>query len=416
MKRKNSVFIGMSSGFGPLAQIMPIADELKKYDYESFCFILRFAGEMIKTMDLRFLELPEIPTAKTINPKSPYWWNQDYFWTKYGYMDYEYVKALVENYTNALLDIKPKVVISSLHPVSAIVARRLKIPLVCVTQSCTHPNGKGGRTTWWKEMPQDLDSSTPVVNRVLQEIGMEPIERMEELNVGDLTIVPSIPEFDVIEDKDAFYTGPMFWQGPDRLTKDQYKIERKNKYLVHIYTGHLLTSVGKAAGLILLENAVKAFNNTEFDVIITTGTGQKVPEYIKPSDNVKIIDWLPLNDVIPKCDIDIHHGGHGSSLQCLGHGVPSIVIPTMDEREYNARQLHELGVSLYITPEELTPGLLLEKARTIVRTPEFKNNAKALAENIRHKNFGGAPEAAKQIVGLVSAFDKEESNAGKTFG
>ncbi len=401
MEKCNTVFIGMGGGFGPLAQAMPIADELTKNGMEIICQTHRAAMDMVKRMGLKVLDLPQIEPPKIINPNGPEWWNEDYLWSKYGFLDYDYVKALIEYYTEEIKKINPKLIISVHTPTAAVVARRLKIPLVCVVQACMLEGGKGGRTTWWKELPRNLDRTSIVINKVLEEMGMGLLGKMEELNEGLLTIVPSIPEFDVISGGNVFYTGPMYWQGPEELLEGEYDCQRHNKHLVHVYTGHLINSKGIETGLILLNNIVKAFNNTEFDVIISTGTGQSVPKALKTADNITISEWVPVNKLIPQCDLIIHHGGHGSSLQGIAHGVPALVTPTTDEREYNARQLYELGVGLYITPAELTPELILYKAREIVNSRKMTANSKKLAEVVRRRNYNGASEAARMILELI---------------
>ena len=401
MKNNDSIFIGMSSGFGPLAQIFPIANELKKQNIEIVCTILRYAGDMIKKLGFTHLELKPSETPPKSIPNTPDWWNQDYYWAKYGYLNYDYVKSIIDKYTEVIEKIKPKAIISALDPPSTAVAWRLGIPLVVITQACEHPQGKGGRTTWWKDLPSDLPNTCPVMNRVLSEIGVKTIERMEYINKGDLTIIPSIPEFDVIECSDVFYTGPMFWQGPDEDSQRDFVLQHNNKYLLFVYTGHLFNSVGRASGFILLDNVIKAFNHTEFDVLISVGTGQKIPDTIKPADNITICDWVPVNRIIPQCDLIMHHGGHGSSLQGLGHGIPSIVIPTTDEREYNARQLAELGVSSFITPGTITPELLLARSRETVGNAGIKEKAGALACSVKERNYNGAAEAAQLIMELM---------------
>jgi MGT family glycosyltransferase len=396
------IFIGMNGGFGPLAQVLPIANELNNRGYEIICHNYRAASEMVKKMGYTFYDLPEtIGRPKIVNPNGPEWWNADYQWSKHGYMDYDFTKRLVEAFIEALQTYQPKAVLSVQFPLAVVAARRLGIPVACITQACLHKAGRGGRTTWWKDLPDNLDRTSPIFNRILNELGMTPIETMEDLSDGDITIIPSIPEFDVVHDPNVFYTGPMFWQGPGEISGVPYNIPRKNKYLIHAYTGHLFNSAGRPTGITLLSNIVNAFNDTEFDVLISTGTGQKVPSEIEPAQNVTISEWVPANQVIPQCDLIVHHGGHGYSLQCLAHGIPSIVLPLTDEREYNARQSFDLGIGLFITPDQMNPKLILAKARDIMSNPEMKERSRTMAETVRQRNYHGAFEAARMIEALT---------------
>ena len=100
----------------------------------------------------------------------------------------------------------------------------------------------------------------------------------------------------------------------DELTAKNFSIRKKNKYLIHAYTGRFFSSQGRKTGIILFEYIVKAFSNTEFDVVISLGTEQKLPPDLKTGENISICEWVPVDEVIPKCDLVIHHGGHGYSL------------------------------------------------------------------------------------------------------
>ncbi len=403
MKKTKYIFVGMTSGFGPLAQIIPIVNELKKNGYKIICFIERNGKNILTNMGIEILDFPEIPLPDNVYPSGPEWWNLDYFWGKYGFNDYSYLELLIQTFSAEIEKYKPELIISVLHPPAAILARKFGVPLVCVTQSCMHKNGKGGRTTWWKELPDVPLTASANVNRILEEMGLEKIEKMEDLNEGDLTIVPSIPEFDVIDQKNLFYTGPMLWEGCNEIPEEEYKIERKNPYLIYTYTGYLQRSHGKASGLMVLENIVHAFKNTEFDVIVSIGVGETIPPEIPLVDNIRIVEWVPVSKVIPHCDLTLHHGGHGSCMQSLVNGVPSIVIPTSDEREYNARQMSELGVGVYFVPEEITPQLLLQGARELVRDEKIKNSAKSWSEKIHSRKYNGAVLAAQAIMDLMKA-------------
>ena len=44
-----------------------------------------------------------------------------------------------------------------------------------------------------------------------------------------------------------------------------------------------------------------------------------------------------------RCDLMVHHGGHGSVMTGLQAGTPAVIVPTITERESNARRLVALG-------------------------------------------------------------------------
>jgi len=40
-----------------------------------------------------------------------------------------------------------------------------------------------------------------------------------------------------------------------------------------------------------------------------------------------------------RCDLMVHHGGHGSVMTALAAGTPAVIIPTITERERSARRV-----------------------------------------------------------------------------
>jgi UDP:flavonoid glycosyltransferase YjiC (YdhE family) len=62
------------------------------------------------------------------------------------------------------------------------------------------------------------------------------------------------------------------------------------------------------------------------------GDDQKVP------DNVRLVDFVPLTQVIPTCSAVIHHGGYGTAFTAGAHRVPQMTI------------MEEWGSALCVTP------------------------------------------------------------------
>ncbi|MFA1549868.1 nucleotide disphospho-sugar-binding domain-containing protein [Actinomadura chokoriensis] len=61
-------------------------------------------------------------------------------------------------------------------------------------------------------------------------------------------------------------------------------------------------------------------------------------------DHVVAAGWLPLDLLLPRCALIVHHGGAGTVMTALTHGVPQLVIPyLMDGFDY-ADQVARTGV------------------------------------------------------------------------
>ena len=63
------------------------------------------------------------------------------------------------------------------------------------------------------------------------------------------------------------------------------------------------------------------------------------------SDNVKLLPWLPQNDILghPKTRLFIGHAGLNGILESTYHGVPMICSPFFGDQFMNARLAKDAG-------------------------------------------------------------------------
>jgi UDP:flavonoid glycosyltransferase YjiC (YdhE family) len=74
--------------------------------------------------------------------------------------------------------------------------------------------------------------------------------------------------------------------------------------------------------------------------------------------NVRVAGWIPLDTLLDTCAAIVHHGGAGTTLTSLAHGVPQLVFPGPADRHINATAVARRGVGLATEPDHLDPSLL----------------------------------------------------------
>lgn len=323
------------------------------------------------------------------------------FFGKLGYLEYDYVNDLVSYCVMLFKQEKIELVISVLDPIAAVASKILNIPLVSISQSCFHPKKVYERIRWWEEMPDGITDVVSTFNRILEEHSLKTMQKVEELFESEFTIIPSIKEFDPVTSDSNFYTGIMCWRDYDKKGDIPLSINSDRK-TIYVYSGRMEDSGGKS-GVIILENVIEAFKDSDYNVLVTTGVGELPDKYKNreyPS-NINIQEWVPVSKIINNVDLVIHHGGHGISLQAIEAGKPSLVIPTHDEREYNARQLKKLGIGEFIQPEKLKPEILRDMASSLIEDDVVAKNAKNLVKKISETEYIGAKGAAELIKNLL---------------
>ncbi|MGW3436032.1 activator-dependent family glycosyltransferase [Streptomyces bacillaris] len=134
---------------------------------------------------------------------------------------------------------------------------------------------------------------------------------------------------------------------------------------------------GDPASVQALLEAVAAL---DIEVIATLDTGQ-LGSLLRVPDNVRVVDFVPLDLLLPTCAAIVHHGGAGTVATALAHGVPQIMVPTrMWCNLPKARRVEELGAGLHRQAGKFTADELRAMVVRVLDDPSFDQNATRLRE------------------------------------
>ncbi|MFZ0637535.1 MAG: nucleotide disphospho-sugar-binding domain-containing protein [Candidatus Acidiferrales bacterium] len=321
------------------------------------------------------------------------------------YTDEEFMRAATAVHVDLVRDFGPDVVVDSFGLLPCLAARILHVPLATVLQGNFHPASDG--FLWWKgERPAGLPSAAPAINRVAAEYGMAPVARCVDLLSGDLSLIVGTPETDPLPAAAGVtYIGPILWQRGNAKLPDQITALSRDIPLIWVYSGNPRYGGNVSTpidSIVVIRAAIAAFADAPVQVVLTTGY-QTVPEEIGtlPS-NFFHAAYLPGLAMAERCDLMVHHGGHSSVMTGLSAGKPAVIIPTITERESNARRLVALGAGEIVMPVDGADGEkridfvdFSAKVRRVLNEPGYRTSARRVAESMRQ--FGGAQEAARRI-------------------
>jgi L-rhodinosyltransferase/glycosyltransferase len=101
-------------------------------------------------------------------------------------------------------------------------------------------------------------------------------------------------------------------------------------------------------------------------------------------DNVRTIEYVPLNLLLPTCSAVIHLGGTGTMAAALAQHVPQILIPK-DGSEYVdfSRHVADRGAGLLIDQEQLTVDAVRTALRRVLADGSFRENAAILHKELQ---------------------------------
>ncbi len=316
----------------------------------------------------------------------------------------EFVRAATAVQIDVMRDFNPDVVVDSFGLFGCLAARILKIPLATVLQGNFHPASDG--FLWWKgERPAGLPSAAPIVNRVAEEHGVGPVARCVDLLAGDLSLIVGTPETDPLPaNAGVAYIGPIVWQRGDATLPDWVQALGRDKPVIWVYSGNprYANAATPIDSIVVIRAAIAALGEAPVQVVLTTGYQDVPEEFGTLPSNFHHAAYLPGPAMAERCDLMIHHGGHSSVMSGLSAGTPAVIIPTITERESNARRLAALGAGEIVMPVDGAEGEKFiqvaefsTKVNRVLNDPGYLTSARRVAESMRQ--FGGAHEAAGRI-------------------
>jgi UDP:flavonoid glycosyltransferase YjiC (YdhE family) len=138
------------------------------------------------------------------------------------------------------------------------------------------------------------------------------------------------------------------------------------------------------------------------NLLVTVGNQIDPAELGPHPANVHVERYISQSSVLPYCDLVVSHGGSGSVIGALAHGLPSVLIPLGADQPLNAGRCAALGVARVLDPVEATSESVRAAAADVISDPVYRRNAEGLRDEI-----AALPEPA-DAVGLLERLAAEK--------
>jgi glycosyltransferase (activator-dependent family) len=149
----------------------------------------------------------------------------------------------------------------------------------------------------------------------------------------------------------------------------------------------------------VITDLLLAMSDLDIEVVATV-TGKQIEQVTEVPANARLVEFVPLNDLMPTCAAVVHHGGIGTKAGAELHGVPQIILTFgMDTAVVGAR-IEESGAGLAMPIEELTGAALREKVSRVVTEPSFASAAGRLRDEVLAQP---TPNAAVPLIEQLTA-------------
>jgi UDP:flavonoid glycosyltransferase YjiC (YdhE family) len=128
----------------------------------------------------------------------------------------------------------------------------------------------------------------------------------------------------------------------------------------------------------LFSRVLAGLGGLAVEVVATVGAEIDPAELGPLPPQVTVERFVPQADILRACSAVVSHGGSGSVLGALAHGLPQVLIPMGADQPLNAARSEELGIARVLDPVAATPADVRNAVRAVLDQPAYRAGAERL--------------------------------------
>ena len=140
---------------------------------------------------------------------------------------------------------------------------------------------------------------------------------------------------------------------------------------------------------------------TGIPALVTTGRNLDPAELGPAPPNVRIERFVPQAHVLERATGVLSHGGSGTTLGALAHGLPLVLVPQAADQFDNAARAEAAGAAVVLRPGEVSAESVRGAVERVLGDPSVAAAARTIADEIA--GMATADEAATAVEEHVAA-------------
>jgi MGT family glycosyltransferase len=162
--------------------------------------------------------------------------------------------------------------------------------------------------------------------------------------------------------------------------------------LVSFSTGFEQRNVDK------LQRTLDALAPLPVHVVATTG-GIVAPNELASPENAIVLNYAAHDPILRRAALIVTHGGHGTAMRALRHGVPMVVIPGLaGDQPFVAAAVAEWGAGRALAGDAEMPSIR-SAAQDVLADAAYRANARQRSAMLA--NVDGAANAAREVEAML---------------
>jgi UDP:flavonoid glycosyltransferase YjiC (YdhE family) len=120
--------------------------------------------------------------------------------------------------------------------------------------------------------------------------------------------------------------------------------------------------------------------------------------------NARLVDWVSYSRTMPRCDVVVCHGGHGTVARALASGCVVVAVPAAGDMNENAARIDWAGVGVRVPRRLCTPSAIRLAVERALASPALRARARELAA------WSSEHDAAARAADLIEALAVRNTN------
>lgn len=219
-----------------------------------------------------------------------------------------------------------------------------------------------------------LERAAPLTAPLWERLGLEPDPLSGEYRGPYIDICPpSFQDASPPAGTRVLHIRPATPAAPDPEWRDRLAGDRP---VVYVTLGTIFNDHERFSTILA------ALADLDATVLATIGRDNDPAAFAHLPANVIVERYVPQADVLPLCDVAVGHGGSGSTLGALAHGLPMLLLPHGADQFENAQACAARGAATVVMPNALTGESVASAVVALLADPAPRAAATQLARDI----------------------------------
>jgi UDP:flavonoid glycosyltransferase YjiC (YdhE family) len=389
----------LGANYGHLSRTLPVAESLRAAGHTVLFAVpdLRIARSLLVPKGFAFVAAPRLP----VGPPGKSAANYGQLLAEQGYSNRDSLRACVAAWLTLWRNAEVDAIVIDYAPTAQLAARILRKPHVLLGIGFAIPpvaEPLPSFRPWEKTSLQELrlsdEALTANINIVLQEFGGAPLRRLADMFAGLPALVTTFAELDYYGARPG-----VTFIGPTESPATGTTVHWQHSDRPHVFA--------------YLRRDMRSFEPTlaalrEFPAETICVIPDATPELLHRARAWPIrlfADPVDLHALLSKTDAVVSYGGAGVVAQCVGAGVPMLILPHALEQYMNAERVAALEAGIVAHEPRSVAGIreqlnkLLTDARYRLAAQQFSQRYASFDPSLASQH---AADAIAHVAGGVT--------------